>query len=270
MFARRCVCALFPGSPLDLRFTWTAPVTWLAVWAGLLALAGCSQSLAPAGAQFPPPASAASPGGPLVPGPPHWVTVARGRAAQAELDVVSGASTVTVDTANLGRALLTASTPADSGVRPDLVVGRAVQVFLDQTGLPGPAALRITLNSGVRWQLVFSGGASQTAVDLSAGRLGSVDFTAGTSLISLQLPDPAGTATIILAGGASQLNVSVPAGVPARLRLDGGASSVILGGRSYTGIAGGTVLTMPGWASAASRYEIDAPAGVSLVWVTSR
>ena len=96
------------------------------------------------------------------------------------------------------------------------------------------------------------------------------DFTAGSSLITMQLPAPDGTVTVELAGGASQLNLSLPAGVPARLRLDGGASAVTLGGRSYTGIAGGTVLTMPGWAAASSRYEIDAPAGISAISVTSR
>jgi hypothetical protein len=58
--------------------------------------------------------------------------------------------------------------------------------------------------------------------------------------------------------------------VLARLRLDGGAASATIGGRSYTGVAGGTMLTMPGWASAPSRYDIDAPAGVSAISVTSR
>ena len=38
----------------------------------------------------------------------------------------------------------------------------------------------------------------------------------------------------------------------------------------YTGVAGGTMLTMPGWASALRRYDIDAPAGVSAISVTSR
>jgi hypothetical protein len=249
---------------------WLGWLTWPALCAALLAVAGCSQSLTPGGAPLTSPAPAATPGASFPHLPPHTVTAARGLRSHAELDVVSGATTVTVDAARLGSALLTASTPADSGVAPELVVGDAVQVFLDQAGGSGPAALRITLNSAVQWQLVFSGGASQTAVDLSAGRIVGADFTAGTSLISMQLPEPSGTATIVLAGGASQLNLSIPAGVPARLRLDGGASSVTLGGRSYRGIADGTVLTEPGWAGAGRRYDIDAPAGISTIFVTSR
>lgn len=183
--------------------------------------------------------------------------------------MVSGAATITIGTASLGTELVRASTPANSGVRPDLVLGGTVQVFLDQTGLPGPAALKVLLNSGVAWRLVLAGGADQTSVDLGAGRFGGADFAAGSSLITMRLPRPDGTVTVVLAGGASQLSVSIPAGVPAQLRLDGGASAVTLGGRTYTGIAGGTVLTMPGWASAARRYEINAPAGVSAISVSS-
>lgn len=183
--------------------------------------------------------------------------------------MVSGAATITIGSANLGAQLVTASTPANSGVRPDLVLGSTVQVFLDQTGLSGPAALKILLNSGVTWRLVLGGGASQTSVDLGSGRFGGADFAAGSSLITMRLPQPGGTVTVVLAGGASQMSVSIPPGVPAQLRLDGGASSATLGGRSYTGIAGGTVLTMPGWAGAARRYEIDAPAGVSAISVSS-
>jgi hypothetical protein len=228
---------------------------WLASCAVLLALSGCSSAAAPA-----------------VPGthvPPHTIAAARDGRDQAELDVVSGAATITIGSANLGAQLVTASTPANSGVRPDLVLGSTVQVFLDQTGLSGPAALKILLNSGVTWRLVLGGGASQTSVDLGSGRFGGADFAAGSSLITMRLPQPGGTVTVVLAGGASQMSVSIPPGVPAQLRLDGGASSATLGGRSYTGIAGGTVLTMPGWAGAARRYEIDAPAGVSAISVSS-
>jgi hypothetical protein len=90
-------------------------------------------------------------------------------------------------------------------------------------------------------------------------------FAAGSSRITMRLPRPRGTVTIVLAGGASQVSLAAPAGVPARLQLDGGAATATLGGRTYTGIAGGTVLTAPGWASAADRYDIEAPAGVSMI-----
>jgi hypothetical protein len=240
---------------------------WIAV-AGLalLAVAGCSNH------PLYPPGSVSSPahGVPVTHLPPHTAAASLGTRTRAELDVVSGATTVTVTAAQLGHTLLTASTPANSGVTPDLVTGRSVQVFLNSTGQAGPAALRVVLNSAVTWQLVFSGGASQTLVDLSGGRLSSADFTAGSSLINLVLPRPSGTAAVTLAGGASQFTISLPTGVPARFRLDGGASTATLGHQSYTGIAGGTVLTMPSWPTATARYEVDAPAGVSTISATNR
>ena len=229
---------------------------WIAVGAGLLAAAACSPAIAR-------PAAAGH-------DRPHAVTVAREGRDRMELDVVSGATAVAIGSARLGGELLRASTPADSGVAPDLVVGDKAQLFLDGTGLSGPAALRIVLNSQVTWQLVFTGGASDMSVDLGAGRFGGADFAAGSALITMRLPEPDGTVTVVLAGGASQVSLSIPAGVAARLRLDGGASSATIGNLSYTGIAGGTMLTMPGWASAPDRYDIDAPAGVSAISVTSR
>jgi hypothetical protein len=47
----------------------------------------------------------------------------------------------------------------------------------------------------------------------------------------------------------------------------GCAWTATLAGQTYTGVADGTVLAAPGWAQAASRYDIDAPAGVSAISV---
>src|SRR5439155_160206 len=122
---------------------------WVAVGAGLLAVAACSPATARPAADGH--------------GRPHVVTVAREGRDRMELDVVSGATTVAISSANLGHELMRAATPANSGVTPDLVVGRA-----------------------------------------------------------------------------------------------------------NTGVAGGRMLPLPVWASAPSRYDIDAPAGVSAISVTSR
>jgi hypothetical protein len=198
----------------------------------------------------------------------HVATAALGLRHTAELDVVNGATSVSVTTAKLGSELLRVSTPPTSGLRPDLVIGNTVQLYLDGAGGSGPAAVQVVLNSGVTWHLLFAGGANQTSADLSGGRFGGADFAAGSNLIAMTLPRPSGTITVQLAGGASQVSMGLPPGVPAQLRLDGGASSAILLGHTYTGIAGGTVLTSPNWQSAHARYLIDAPAGVSAINVT--
>jgi hypothetical protein len=220
---------------------------------GLLAIAGCAA-----------PAAATSAGHPA-----HTATVAADGRRGATLVVLSGADSVTISAARMPGTLVRAWTPANAGVRPELVrVNGTVQVYLTGTGTSGPSAVWIQLSSAVRWRLQLSGGASQTSVQMRNGKLDGIDFTAGSSLISVALPRPAGTVTLTLAGGASQLNLAVPSGVPARLQLYGGASQATLGGQVYTGIAGGTVLTDSGWPSAVNRYDLDAVSGVSQVTVS--
>jgi len=194
----------------------------------------------------------------------HFAQLASTGQHDAALAVVTAADTLRVTTGAMPGRLMEVSTPGNSGVRPHLVssAGR-VQLALMTTGQLGPSAVSIELSNAVSWRLQFSGATSQTFLNLSNGQIASIDFTAGSSLIQMTLPRPAGTATISLAGGANQVNVTTPAGVAARLRLNAGASAATLAGQTHAGIASGTVLASPGWARAANRYDIDAPAGIN-------
>ncbi len=185
----------------------------------------------------------------------------------AELDVESGASSVTVRAAALGGDLYRVSTPSGAGIRPDVVRhGGRVQVFLVSAG-SGPAAVTVLVARGVRWELRFDGGATDVVANLGGARLSSVDFVAGDSHIGLTLPAPHGSVPVRMAGGASQFTIEVPSGVPVRTSLDGGAGSVELDGVTHTGVAGGTVFTPFGWTAAADRYDVVAQAGVSALTV---
>ena len=199
----------------------------------------------------------------------HFARLAATGHRDATLAVVTAAATLTVTAAAMPGSLLQVSTPGNSGVRPQLVASEGrVQLSLLGISQHGPSAVSIQLSTGVSWQLQFSGGTNQTVLNLTDGQVASIDFSAGSSLIQMTLPQPAGTATITLAGGASQVNVTTPPGVAARLRLSAGASAATLAGRTYNGLAKGTVLTSPGWAEAQSRYDIDAPAGINDISVT--
>ena len=187
----------------------------------------------------------------------------------ATLAVVNAAATLTVTAAAMRGSLMQVSTPGNSGVRPQLVASTGrVQLSLLGIGQHGPSAVSIELSTGVAWQLHFSGGTNQTVLNLSNAQVAGIDFTAGSSLIQMTLPRPDGTATITLAGGASEVNLTTPPGVAARLRLSAGASTATLAGQTYNGLARGTVLSSPGWAQATSRYDIDAPAGINEISVT--
>ena len=197
-------------------------------------------------------------------GGPHAVTIGAEGRTSATLAVLTGVSLLTVTAAAMPGQLLRVSTPANSQLRPELTeTAGQVQLSLASTGQPGPAVVSVEVNSAVAWRFELSGGATQTSLDLAAGKVAGLDITAGISLIRLSLPRPDHTVTITLAGGATLVELTAPPGVPDRLELAGGASLVTLGGVTYHGVAGGTVLTSPGWSRAASRYDIIAPAGIS-------
>jgi hypothetical protein len=182
----------------------------------------------------------------------------------ATLAVVTGTATLTVTAAVIPGSLMRVTTPGNAGIRPQLVASTGrVQLSLVATGQRGPSTVSIALSTAVTWQLEFTGGTSQTVLNLSNGQVASIDFTAGSNLIQMTLPRPAGTATITLAGGANQVDLVTPPGVAAQLRLNAGASTATLAGQTHAGPGRGTVLSSPGWAQAASRYEIDAPAGIN-------
>jgi len=231
-----------------------------ALAAGAAAIAGCSGvPTAQTGPHFGPTSAAA-----------HTASLAATGERQATLALVSGAATVTVSSAALPSTLVRAWTPTNSGVRPELLASTGrVQLFLDDTGQSGAGAISIQLSPAVTWQLEFTGGSNQTILSLGDSKISSIDFTAGASLIQMTLPRPSGTATITLAGGVSQVNLTVPRGVPTRLRLYGGASTATLGGAAHVGLRRGTVLSSPGWAQAANRYDVDAPAGISDISVAN-
>jgi hypothetical protein len=82
-------------------------------------------------------------------------------------------------------------------------------------------------------------------------------------VLDVTLPRPAGTLPFLLAGGVSEFRLSLPGGVPAQVRVGGGVSFVSIDDQTLTGIAGGTMLTPPGWATAVTRFDIDAISGFS-------
>ncbi len=200
---------------------------------------------------------------------PHVVSMPTAGRADAALKVADGTPVLNVRVARLGGTLLRVSTPEVAPVRP--VLSGSELIVLSLTGVPGqgPAApVTVVLNSAVTWSIDFAGGTQRTDADLRGGKVGGIAVTAGTDILDLSLPRPSGTLPFLLAGGASQFRLSLPGGVPARVTVGGGASSVSIDSQDLTGIAGGTVITPPGWATATSRFDIDATSGFSSLTVS--
>lgn len=215
------------------------------------------------------------------PSSPHVAAMPAGGLTRAELKVTSGTAILDVSAGRLGGTLLRVSTPDGAPVRPVLSDPGLIVLSLAGAGPGGPGAagpgarrqdsgyaVKVVLNAAVTWSLDLAGGTQLTTVDMRGGKVAGIAVMAGSDTLDMKLPRPAGTLPLLLAGGVSQFLLSLPAGVPAQVTVGGGASFVSLDGQHLTGIAGGTVVTSPGWAAATSRYVIDATSGFSRLAVS--
>jgi hypothetical protein len=200
---------------------------------------------------------------------PHVVSWPVAGRTRATLKVTSGTPVLDISVARLDGTLLRVSTPPGDPVRPVLSGSRPILLSLAGDGAgPGQKnTVSVVLNAAVVWSLDLAGGTQRTDVDLRGGKVAVVAVTAGSDILDVTLPRPAGTLPFLFAGGASRFRLSLPAGVPARVIAGGGAGYLTLDGQSLTGVAGGTVLATPGWATARARFDIDATAGVSRLTV---
>jgi hypothetical protein len=198
----------------------------------------------------------------------HVVSGPLGAHRSATLDLVSGATSVTVRGVPLGDELYRVTTPDNARVVPAVAeVHDIVQVQLANAVGAGPSTVVIELNRGVRWDLRFTAGATSTTVDVRDTAVASVAFIGGVSSIDLTVPRPTGTVPVRMSGGASQFAIHGPSGVPVRVRVGGGAGSATVDGVRHSGLSAGVVLTPDGWDTAIDRYDVDATAGVSTLTV---
>ena len=208
--------------------------------------------------------------------PSHVVSMSTAGRTSAALKITAGTPVLEVSVGKLGGTLLRVSTPDDAPVRPVLSGSGLIRALADRRRAslrlrPGQGsgyAVKVVLNSAVTWSLDLAGGTQYTEADLRGGKVGGIAVTAGSDVLDVSLPKPAGTLPFLLAGGASQFLLSLPGGVPAQVTVGGGASFVSVDDQNLTGVAGGTVLTPPGWATATSRFDIDATSGFSRLTVS--
>lgn len=200
---------------------------------------------------------------------PRVAEAGTGGLSAATLRIASGTPDLSVGVADLGPTLLRASVPAGAPVRPILVHNGVFQLTLAAT--PGNVRqypVRVVLNSAVTWTLEFDGGTDRTVADLRGGKVADVTFGAGSDIIDMSMPAPDGTSVIQVANGASQFLLRLPPGVPARVTAGAGAALLTVDSVNKTGVAGGTVLTPPGWSAAFDRFDVDATSGVDQLSVT--
>jgi hypothetical protein len=211
--------------------------------------------------------------GVAIPTEDRVATGPRGSRQEAEFVVTNGTESIAIRAVDLGDTLYRVSTPGPGALVPTVVDNNdgRIELTLGDSGLAGPATVDVLLNSAVTWRLRLAGGGSQESVDFTGGRLAGVELVAGAGKIELTLPAAQGLIPVRLGGGAGELLVHVPTGMPTRVRVAGaGAGTVTVDGKTQRGVAGGTAFAPPGWDKAKDRYDIEVVAGVAVVTVDRR
>jgi hypothetical protein len=187
------------------------------------------------------------------------VSAPLGTRRELRFNLLSDATRTTVRSTDLAGALYVITT-TDAGAVPAVRNGtRSVDLSLTRTGGPGAVSVEIQLNSRVAWTLGITGAASEHVVDMRSGGLAGLDLIGGAARIALFLPTPDAAMTVAVTGGASELAVHAPAGVPVRVRTSERARTVRMNGAA---VRATSTITTPGWSAAATRYDVDATARI--------
>src|SRR5258708_5668005 len=147
-----------------------------------------------------------------------------------------------------------------SGRRPELVAdGGDVYVEYSSFGWfdwrPSRSRTRLALNPDVAWEILVRGGVSKLRGDLRRVRVARVAIGVGASELTLSLPRPEGTVSVEIAGGASDVAIDRPAGVPLRLVVRGGASGLSVDTLRLGSIGRELRWQSSDWAAASDRYD---------------
>ena len=101
-----------------------------------------------------------------------------------------------------------------------------------------PPTGEVTLSGRVPWTIRAHWGMSDVTANLEGLELRDLEISGGSSRLEIRLPRPDTSVPARIGGGASNVEVVRPAGVPVRVRIGGGASKLAIDDFSV-GSAGG-------------------------------
>jgi hypothetical protein len=150
---------------------------------------------------------------------------------------------------------------ADVDLRmPDVMVGwpfGASQGFNWMVGLDRQVALSLEID----------GGASRMILDLRNLQVKDLRLNTGASATEIEFPAQAGETSARIESGAASVNVRVPFGVAARIRVKGALSSSQIDTSRFAQQGAGDQYESPDFASAENRLDLELQTGVGSVTV---
>lgn len=132
----------------------------------------------------------------------------------------------------------------------------------------------LALNPSVPWRFELRGGVHRLHADLRSHIVDGVAIRGGITSADLWLPKPRGTVPIELAGGINNVSIHRPEGVPARLSVRGGISSLSFDAEEFGSFGREIRRETVGWTDAAHRLAISIAGGVNHLdivnWIENR
>jgi hypothetical protein len=125
----------------------------------------------------------------------------------------------------------------------------------------------IHLNPGVPTDLNVKAGAGGSTLDLQKLKVSRLSFAVGAGNAAITLPTEAGNMSASIDGGVGNLDVFVPAGVEARIRVDTGIGNASVDSRF---VKSGDTYTSKGFDGAANKVDVTIHAGIGNVNVISK
>ncbi|HEV8536389.1 MAG TPA: DUF5668 domain-containing protein [Candidatus Limnocylindria bacterium] len=207
-------------------------------------------------------------------------SVPRGSATALSLRINGGAANSYRVTGGATAIVEAHSANADLRVRTSGT--SRVQVTIDQVGPENiavfrtvpPAEIEVRIASDVPTSFDMNAAAGEFDVDLSDVRVTDARVNTGASAMRLVLPKPTGEVALRINGGASNIVVTVPDAVEAKLTTTGGLLSLRsdnprlgTGGGAGGCVACGNAVETSGYASARDRVTVTISAGASSIVV---
>jgi len=193
-----------------------------------------------------------------------------GRAATGRLIFSSGASMLNLradmDLIDLCRGRFEGTPPEVKIEEGVVTIRNRRRLWLLEWGLQDAD---IVLNASIPWQIEIRGGAAGVTADLTSINLVELNVSYGMSSVDLNLPVPSGTVPLRVSGGASDVTVKHPAGIPVRVRFTGWASAVMFEDELLSGLRNDLQLQSPGYEDATGRYDIEISGNASMVTISS-
>jgi hypothetical protein len=187
--------------------------------------------------------------------------------AEASFELIAATTKVTLRIQDLGDQLYRITSAGDSGTAPSPVLTESrLQLLLSPDGEGASGNVEVLLSAKVAWGLRFVGGTDEQIIDVTGGRVSSIDIAGGSRRVDLRLSKPTGTVPVRVTGSVDELSVLSPAGSPVRVKVGSGAKTVAAGTKTLRDVRPGSTLTPKNWA-APDRYDVDAASRVTLLTV---